>query len=61
MKRAQYLLRYSSKKIYEISALLGYKDVNYFSRKFREKMGVPLSQYRQQSRAAENTSLDYQI
>ncbi len=61
MKRAQYLLRYSSKKIYEISALLGYKDVNYFSRKFREKMGISLSQYRQQSRAEENTSLDYQI
>lgn len=61
MKRAQYLLRYSSKKIYEISALLGYKDVNYFSRKFREKMGIPLSQYRQQSRMEENSSLDYQI
>ena len=61
LKRAQYLLRYSSKKIYEISTLLGYKDVNYFSRKFREKMGISLSQYRQQSRAEENTSLDYQI
>lgn len=61
MKRAQYLLRYSSKKIYEISALLGYKDVNYFSRKFREKIGVPLSQYRQQSRAEENRCIDYQI
>ena len=54
MLRAQYLLQYTDQKIYEISAQLGYRDVNYFSRIFRQRYGVPLSQYRQQTQ-------DYQI
>lgn len=55
MLRAQYLLQHSNMKIYEISALLGYKDVNYFSRIFRERYGIPLSQFRRRSQP------DYQI
>ena len=54
MLRAQYLLKYTDQKVYEISAQLGYRDVNYFSRMFRQRYGVPLSQYRQQMQ-------DYQI
>lgn len=55
MYRAEYLLLHSDQKIYEISALLGYKDVDYFSRVFRQRYGVPLSQLRHQNQ------LDYQI
>lgn len=55
MRRAEYLLQHSDMKIYEISALLGYKDVNYFSRMFRRRYNLPLSQFRHQNQ------LDYQI
>ncbi|MCD8356600.1 MAG: DNA-binding response regulator [Clostridia bacterium] len=55
MRRAEYLLQHSDMKIYEISALLGYKDVNYFSRMFRQRYGIALSQFRHQNQ------LDYQI
>lgn len=55
MLRAKYLLQHSDKKIYEISALLGYKDVNYFSKIFRQRYGIPLSQFRH------SKPLDYQI
>lgn len=52
MLRAQHLLRHSDKKIYEISTLLGYKDVNYFSRVFKQRYGVSLSAFRSRSAAA---------
>ncbi|MGM9676771.1 MAG: helix-turn-helix domain-containing protein [Butyricicoccus sp.] len=55
MLRAQYLLSHTDMKIYEISARLGYKDVNYFSRIFRKRYGVPLSQFRRTGQD------DYQI
>ena len=55
MLRARYLLSHTDMKIYEISAQLGYKDVNYFSRIFRKRYGAPLSQFRRQSQG------DYQI
>lgn len=55
MLRAQYLLSHTDMKIYEISAQLGYKDVNYFSRIFRKRYGAPLSQFRRQGQS------DYQI
>ncbi len=49
MRRAEYLMLHSDMKIYEISALLGYKDVNYFSRMFKRRYGIPLSQLRSQN------------
>ena len=53
--RAEYLLKHSDLKIYEISTLLGYKDANYFSRIFRQKHHMSLSEFRKDS------SADYQI
>ncbi|MDO4173516.1 MAG: DNA-binding response regulator [Eubacteriales bacterium] len=55
MLRAEYLLRHSDMKVYEISALLGYKDAEYFSRVFRQRYHVPLSQFRRENQ------MDYQI
>ena len=48
MRRANYLVLHSDLKIYEISALLGYRDVNYFSKVFKQRCGIPLSQLRRQ-------------
>lgn len=47
MSHAKRLLRFSNKKVYEISADLGYADSKYFSRVFKQEMGVTPAQYRQ--------------
>lgn len=46
MAHAKVLLHNQEIKIYEVSALLGYDDVEYFSRKFREAEGVLPTGYR---------------
>jgi len=45
--RAQQLLRESSLTISQIADVLGYDDVFYFSRQFKQKVGVPPTRYRQ--------------
>ncbi|QHQ59999.1 response regulator [Anaerocolumna sedimenticola] len=55
MSRAEYLFKYTDKKIYEISYQLGYKDINYFSKQFKKIYGLNPKEYR-------NTDIsDYQI
>ena len=46
MNRAAFLLRHTNKKIIDIAALLDYKDMGYFLKKFKAKYGVTPSQYR---------------
>lgn len=43
---ACYLVRYSELTIGEIADLLGFSDVSYFSRWFKQHIGVPPAQYR---------------
>ena len=40
------LLLNSDKKVYEISALVGYNDVKYFNRVFKNEMNVSPDEYR---------------
>lgn len=44
--RAEYLLSTTSMKTYEISDLLGYKSVQYFSKLFKEATGMTPMEYR---------------
>lgn len=46
MARAEQLLRNSTQSVAQISDQLGFSDQFYFSRKFREKFGVPPREYR---------------
>lgn len=46
MARAEHLLRNSTLSVSQISEQLGFCDQFYFSRKFREKFGVPPRDYR---------------
>lgn len=55
MTRAEYLFKYSEKKIYEISYQLGYKDINYFSKQFKKIYSLSPTEYRK------NEVSDYQI
>jgi AraC family transcriptional activator of pobA len=43
---ARYLVRYSALTIGEIADLLGFSDVSYFSRWFKQHIGIPPAQYR---------------
>lgn len=55
MTRAEYLLRSTDRRLYEICELLGFRDVNYFSQQFKQRNHCTVSEYR-------NTdSGDYQI
>ncbi|MEK6796266.1 MAG: helix-turn-helix transcriptional regulator [Spirochaetota bacterium] len=45
-ERAKDMLLYSSQSIEEIALALGYADIYYFSRQFKERTGVPPSVYR---------------
>lgn len=46
MERAKVLIREGNYKNYEISALLGYKEVDYFTRLFKKHTGYTPSEYR---------------
>ena len=46
IKKACELLLKSNKKIYEISALVGYKDSKYFNKVFKNEMNVCPDEYR---------------
>lgn len=47
MERAKKLIRDGNIKVYEIGALLGFKDTEYFSRLFKKYSGISPSEYRQ--------------
>jgi iron complex transport system substrate-binding protein len=46
MERAAALLRESSQTISEISDGLGYQDVGFFSRQFKQKFGISPARFR---------------
>lgn len=46
MSRAEYLLRHTEMKLYEICEKLCFRDVNYFSRLFKKRNGTTVSDYR---------------
>lgn len=48
LEYAQKLLRESNKKVYEIAADLGYTNPHYFSKLFKERIGVTPLEYRNQ-------------
>lgn len=47
MEKAKQLLRETSLKIYEVSAQVGYNDVKYFTKLFKEAEGMSPAQYRE--------------
>lgn len=47
MERAKKLIRDENIRIYEIAGLLGYKDIEYFSRLFKKYIGFSPTEYRQ--------------
>ncbi|WP_446897963.1 response regulator transcription factor [Clostridium sp. LBM24168] len=47
MERAKILLKKTNKKIYEIAVILGYDDSEYFSKIFKNTVGVAPTEYRQ--------------
>ncbi|MGG1876079.1 response regulator [Paenibacillus cisolokensis] len=51
MKRAMELLAASPAKVSEISLLIGYEDVKYFSRLFKKHVGKTPSEYREETQA----------
>ncbi|MGZ0041987.1 response regulator transcription factor [Paenibacillus ottowii] len=48
MERALYLLKYSNKKIYEITTELGYQNPQYFSKMFKKHYGMTPHEFREQ-------------
>ncbi len=46
MEHACRLLRFSTQSIGSIAETLGYRDVYFFSKQFRARMGVPPTSYR---------------
>ncbi|WP_024834420.1 response regulator transcription factor [Ruminiclostridium josui] len=55
MSRAEYLLKNSNLKTYEVGYQIGYRDINYFMKQFKKVFGKSPSEYR-------NTKYcDYQI
>lgn len=48
MERALYLLKHTNKRIYEITAELGYQNPQYFSKMFRKLYGMTPHEYREQ-------------
>jgi len=46
MERALYLLKHTNKKIYEITAELGYQNPQYFSKMFKKHYGMTPHEYR---------------
>ena len=46
MEQAKTMLSTGNKRVYEIAQELGYKDVDYFHKKFRKYVGVSPNEYR---------------
>ncbi|MCD8008317.1 MAG: helix-turn-helix domain-containing protein [Clostridiales bacterium] len=46
LHRAAFLLRNTDWKLYEVCAQMGFRDASYFSRQFRQQMGVSVTEYR---------------
>jgi AraC family transcriptional regulator len=46
IQRAAALLRESSHTVSQIATLLGYQDISFFSRQFRDRMGVSPGRFR---------------
>lgn len=51
LTEAEKLLKDTDLKIYEISARTGYNDVDYFSKKFRQVVGMSPAEYRKREKA----------
>jgi AraC family transcriptional regulator of arabinose operon len=56
--RARQLLVGTDMSMKEIADALGYQDVFFFSRQFKQKTGMPPSEYRRQALLRERTALD---
>ena len=54
MEKTKFLLRYTDLKIYEIAYQVGYTDLDWFYKKFKEHTGVSASVYRYQSNESVN-------
>ncbi|MCM3783065.1 response regulator [Neobacillus mesonae] len=48
LEKALYLLKYSNKKIYEITSELGYQNPQYFSKLFKKHFGISPNEFREQ-------------
>ena len=46
MAHAKILFQSGSYKIYEVGKLLGYEDINYFSKIFKKFVGITPSEYK---------------
>lgn len=46
MKKAQLLLLTTEMKIYEIAEAVGFEDMNYFSQRFKQIIGVTPRRYK---------------
>lgn len=55
--RARHLLTETDFSIKEISERLGYRDIFYFSRQFKEKIGVSPSSYREQAPGVDRSEI----
>ncbi|VHH16171.1 response regulatory protein [Streptococcus pyogenes] len=51
LKKAKLLLLTSNLKIYEIAEQVGFEDMNYFSQRFKQLVGVTPSQYKKGDQA----------
>ncbi len=56
MEHAKELLQKSNLRVYEVAAQLGYKDVDYFHKKFKKYVGVSPNEFR---RGSENGALKW--
>ena len=50
MERARFLLERSDKRVYEIAAEVGFRDIDYFTRLFKKKTGLAPGLYRRTHR-----------
>ena len=46
INQAIHLLDHTDMKVYEISAKVGYKNVDYFHQKFKKRMNISPAEYR---------------
>ena len=54
MEKTKFLLRYTDLKIYEIAYRVGYTDLDWFYKKFKETTGLSASEYRYQFNGSVN-------
>ncbi|WP_053375068.1 response regulator [Paenibacillus sp. FJAT-27812] len=52
MEKAKELLLYSDKKVYEIALEVGYQELDWFYKKFKEYTGVSTSEYRNKAKVS---------